>query len=152
MMIFVAHFGWGKPVMFNPWNLTINPYVGSALVAFAGPVANILAAIVFLLPVRFQSTIDPTLAIFLRQIVDLNIGLAAFNLIPVPPLDGFSVVTGVLPRPVARIFEPLRQYGFIILLLLLFLPAFGAPDLLGMMLRPIIGAVRSFVIGVALGA
>ncbi|MFN0072079.1 MAG: site-2 protease family protein [Chloroflexota bacterium] len=151
MMIFVAHFGWGKPVMFNPWNLKINPHIGSAMVAFAGPVANIAAAIVFLLPLRFQTSVDPQLGEFLRQIVSLNIGLAAFNLIPIPPLDGFSVVTGVLPRPIAEIFEPLRQYGFIILLGLLFIPLVGGPDILGAMLRPIIGAISAFVRGVALG-
>src|SRR5215210_6723719 len=48
LMIFVAHFGWGKPVMFNPGNLRMDPRLGSGIVAFAGPVANILAAIVFL--------------------------------------------------------------------------------------------------------
>lgn len=151
LMIFVAHFGWGRPVMFNPWNLKVNPHIGSAMVAFAGPLANIVCAIVFLLPLRFQSSVDPQLGDLLRQIVSLNIGLAAFNLIPIPPLDGFSVVTGVLPRPIAQIFEPLREYGWLILLALLFLPMFGAPDILGAMLRPIIGAVSSFVRGVALG-
>lgn len=151
VMIFVAHFGWGKPVMFNPWNLKINPHIGSAMVAFAGPVANIAAAIFFLLPVRFQSSIDPTTGEILRQIVSLNIGLAAFNLIPIPPLDGFSVVTGVLPRPIAQLFEPLRQYGWIILLGFLFLPMFGGPDILGAMLRPIVELLRNFVFSVALG-
>ena len=87
----------------------------------------------------------------MRQIVSLNIALAAFNLIPIPPLDGFSVVTGVLPRPIAQLFEPLRQYGFIILLGLLFIPMMGGPDILGAMLRPIITLISGFVRGVALG-
>jgi len=151
IMIFVAHFGWGKPVMFNPWNLKINPHIGSAMVAFAGPVANIAAAIFFLLPLRFQGSVDPMAGELLRQIVSLNIALAAFNLIPIPPLDGFSVVTGVLPRPIAEIFEPLRQYGWIILLALLFIPMFDGPDILGAMLRPIMTLLSSFVRGVALG-
>jgi Zn-dependent protease len=151
LMIFVAHFGWGKPVMFNPWNLRVNPHIGSAMVAFAGPVANIAAAIFFLIPLRFQTSIDPVMSELLRQVVSLNIALAAFNLIPIPPLDGFSVVTGVLPRPIAQIFEPLRQYGFIILLGLLFIPMFGGPDILGAMLRPIITLVGGFVRNVALG-
>lgn len=151
LMIFVAHFGWGKPVMFNPSNLRINPRIGSGIVAFAGPVANILAAIVFLLPFRFQQQIDPTLADFITQIVRLNIGLAAFNLIPVPPLDGFSVLTGVLPGPLASIIEPLRKYGFLILLALLFLPGLGMPDFLSMALQPIIRAITVLVRGVALG-
>jgi Zn-dependent protease len=151
IMIFVAHFGWGKPVMFNPWNLKINPHIGSAMVAFAGPVANIAAAIFFLLPFRFQISVDPQMASIVEQIVRLNITLAAFNLIPIPPLDGFSVVTGVLPRPIAELFEPLRQYGWIILLLLIFLPMFGGPDLLGAVLRPIITLISGFVRGVALG-
>jgi Zn-dependent protease len=151
LMIFVAHFGWGKPVMFNPWNLKVNPHIGSAMVAFAGPVANIATAIFFLIPLRFQSSVDPQLGELIQQVVRLNISLAAFNLIPIPPLDGFSVVTGVLPRPIAVIFEPLRQYGFIILLALLFIPMLGGPDILGAMLRPIITLVSSFVRTVALG-
>jgi Zn-dependent protease len=147
----VAHFGWGKPVVFNPWNLKINPHVGSAMVAFAGPVANIAAAIFFLLPFRFQTSVDPQMGELIRTIVSLNIGLAAFNLIPIPPLDGFSVVTGVLPRPIAVIFEPLRQYGWIILLLLIFLPMLGGPNVLGAILDPIVSLIRAFVFGVALG-
>jgi Zn-dependent protease len=151
IMIFVAHFGWGKPVMFNPWNLKINPHVGSAMVAFAGPVANIAAAIFFLLPLRFQTSVDPQMEAIIGQIVRLNITLAAFNLIPIPPLDGFSVVTGVLPRPMAELFEPLRQYGWIILLVLIFLPVVGAPNVLGAILDPIVTLIRAFVFGVALG-
>jgi Zn-dependent protease len=151
IMIFVAHFGWGKPVMFNPFNLKVNPHIGSAMVAFAGPVANIAAAIFFLLPFRFQTSVDPQIVAIIEQIVRLNIALAAFNLIPIPPLDGFGVVTGVLPRPIAELFEPLRNYGWIILILLIFLPMLGGPDILGSILRPITNLIGSFVFGIALG-
>jgi Zn-dependent protease len=152
LMIFIAHFGWGKPVSFNPWNLRVNPHIGTAMVAFAGPVANIVTAIVFLLLIRLTPQVQPQVRQIVDSIVSLNIGLAAFNLIPIPPLDGFSVVTGVLPRPIAALFEPLRQYGFLILLALLFIPSLGGPDILRMILTPIIRAISVFVRTVALGA
>jgi Zn-dependent protease len=151
LMIFVAHFGWGKPVTFNPWNLRVNPRIGTAMVAFAGPMANILTAIVFLAIFRLTPGIQPQVRQVVDTIVSLNIALAAFNLIPIPPLDGFSVVTGVLPRPIAVIFEPLRQYGFLILLALLFIPSLGGPDLLRLILTPIIRTISVFVRTVAFG-
>lgn len=151
LMIFIAHFGWGKPVTFNPWNLRVNPQIGTAMVAFAGPVANIAAAIVFLLVLRLIPQIHPQVRQLVEAVVSLNIGLAAFNLIPIPPLDGFSVVTGVLPRPMAAIFEPLRQYGFLILLALLFIPSLGGPDILRLLLTPIIRTISVFVRTVAFG-
>jgi len=151
LMIFIAHFGWGKPVVFNPFNLRINPQIGSAMVALAGPVANIAAAILFLLPLRYQQPMDPRVLDLIRQVVSLNIGLAAFNLIPIPPLDGFGVLSGVLPRQFAPIIEPLRTYGVFILLGLVFLPTLGGPDVLGMIMRPILRTVEALVRGVALG-
>lgn len=151
MMIFVAHFGWGKPVVFNPFNLRVNPRIGSAIVALAGPVANIAAAILFLLPFRFQQSVEPNIVEVVRQVVSLNVGLAAFNLIPVPPLDGFGVLAGVLPRQFAPILEPLRQYGVFILLGLVLLPMIGGPDVLGMIMTPILRTVNALVRGVALG-
>jgi Zn-dependent protease len=148
LMLFVAHFGWGKPVLFNPFNLRVSPYFGSALVSLAGPVANIITA--FLIVQAFL-LFDPPLGrdarSFIAEVVQINILLAAFNLIPIPPLDGFGVVQGLLPPRLAVMLEPLRQYGVLILLLVVFLPQLGGPNLL----RPIIGPITAFVTRLVFG-
>lgn len=125
LMFLVAGFGWGKPVQYNPYALRAGPRSGPALVALAGPIANIVLAAVFAIPIRVLPLVldGPSLgmALYLAYvIVNANILLAIFNLIPVYPLDGFSVLLGVLPAELAAQYEQTQQYGFFILLLLLF--------------------------------
>ena len=146
ILLFVAGFGWGKPVLFNPMNLRINPLIGSAAVSFAGPLANIVFAIVL---VAIDKYLDPnlnqTLSAFYSRLIQINIILAAFNLVPIPPLDGFGVVQGLLPARVAYSLEPLRQYGPFILLAAIFLPQLGGPDIIGPIMDPIIDLIVSVV-------
>ena len=89
-------FGWGKPVPVNPVNLRFGPRVGLALTAFAGPFSNIVLATVIAAPLRLDLAMPPLLASALGIAISVNIGLAVFNLLPLPPLDGFSVVRGIL--------------------------------------------------------
>jgi len=101
MMMLVAALsgrgiGWGKPVPVNPRNLRYGPRVGMGLVAFAGPFANFVTAAVIGLPLRLRLNLPGTLPLLLLEVVLINIGLAIFNLIPLPPLDGYSVVQGIL--------------------------------------------------------
>jgi Zn-dependent protease len=147
LLLFVAHFGWGKPVMFNPRNLRINPLLGSAAVSFAGPLANILFAIVLnLFLTTFGTSIDPLARSFLSFLLRINILLGAFNLVPIPPLDGFGVVQGLLPPRLAYALEPLRQYGPIILLAAIFLPRMvGGPDMIGFIMDPLIDLISTLV-------
>jgi Zn-dependent protease len=146
LLILVARFGWGKPVVFNPNNLKGNPRLGSAAVSFAGPLANILIAMLLAAAVeRSTGRLDPTVAGFVLGLREINILLAAFNLVPIPPLDGFGVVQGLLPARLSYALEPLRQYGPIILLVAVFAPRLGGPDLIGPIMRPIIGAIRALV-------
>jgi len=120
-------FGWAKPVPVNPYNFTDKKY-GDIKVSFAGPASNILLAIVFGLLLRFipDGIIlgNPGIAILLSYIVFINIWLAIFNLIPVPPLDGSWILFSFLPTKLQSVQIFLKQYGIIILVLLIL---FGGP-------------------------
>ncbi|MCY3784982.1 MAG: site-2 protease family protein [Chloroflexi bacterium] len=113
LMIAIASFGWGRPVLVNPYRLRFGVNRGMALVALAGPVSNVaLAAAITPVTRQFiDSSPNDTVTLALVVIVQLNILLAAFNLLPVPPLDGFSVLVGVAPQPLADRLNELRRYG-----------------------------------------
>lgn len=117
----LAGIGWGSTPV-NPMNLRPNPRTGHAVVALAGPLANLLLAFVFSIPLRADIPMDPLLRQFLYVGAALNLLLFVFNLIPIPPLDGFAILLGVLPREMAWSLRGLERYGLGILLALLVLP------------------------------
>ena len=133
-----AFFGWAKPVPVNPYNLR-NPRRDLMLIAAAGPFMNIVLTFVILgalkLLVAF-APFDPSESALHfeinRQLIRMgfiSIFLAAFNMLPLFPLDGFSVVRGLLPEDAARQFEKLSPYGMPILMCLIFLPSLlGIPN------------------------
>ena len=114
--------GWAKPVPVNPTRLGRHWKRKFMVIAAAGPASNIVIAIVAALLLHIipisgsleEATLAP-LAVFLYRLVGLNVLLAVFNMIPVPPLDGGNVVAGVLRGPLAEAFDRLRPYGFLIL-------------------------------------
>lgn len=116
--------GWAKPVPYNPYNLR-NQRWGEALVSAAGPASNLIVALIFGLLIRFGSGFLSEDAVLLAGlIVIINIIIAIFNLIPIPPLDGSKILFDLLPRSVkvseARMF--MERYGlFIVLGVVLFL-------------------------------
>jgi len=134
LMFLVGGFGWGKPVQYNPYALRASPRAGPAIVAAAGPLSNIILAALVTLPIRAMPIVlgAPLQVIVLAGgpesiafdllvgIVYYNLILSFFNLIPVFPLDGFAILQGLLPPALAERFEMTRQYGFFILILLLF--------------------------------
>ena len=120
--------GWAKPVPVVLRNLR-HPRRDFMLVAAAGPISNLLQAVVCALVLRVvwdPETGPGLLALILRQAMYINVLLAFFNLIPVPPLDGGNVLLGLLPRHLASAYSQVRQYGFIILYVLMFTGAASA--------------------------
>lgn len=89
-------FGWGKPVPVNPTYLRFGPRVGMAITAFAGPFSNIVLATLFGAPLRVTNALPPLVSAILFTVASTNIALAVFNLLPLHPLDGFSVLRGAL--------------------------------------------------------
>jgi Zn-dependent protease len=112
--------GWAKPVPFDPRNLK-NPKRDSGLIAAAGPLTNIFVALVFGLLVRSLELfmITPTviaIALMFNYICIINISLAIFNLVPIPPLDGSGILFSLLPRSFQPFEEAFIRYGFYILI------------------------------------
>jgi Zn-dependent protease len=121
--------GWAKPVPFNPYNLR-NQRWGEALVAVAGPLANICIALIFGLAIRFGilAQFGDAFVSIARLIVFINLVLATFNLIPVPPLDGSKIIFSVLPNrlySIRQFFE--RNQIFILIFFVFFLWQFVLP-------------------------
>lgn len=125
-------FGWAKPVPVNPYNLK-NPRFDIMLIAAAGPLMNILLTIGIFIIIRvleltinftpYSSTTSYAIYQFMKTSALISVFLAAFNMLPLFPLDGFSVVNGLLPERASRQFSKLAPYGMPILMLLLFVPS-----------------------------
>lgn len=115
--------GWARPVPFNPYNLK-NQRWGEAIVAAAGPISNIVIALVFGLALRFAIMGGIDLGISVIKITSfvvlINLLLAIFNLIPIPPLDGSKILFSFLPRQTQALRNILERYGFFIVLIFIF--------------------------------
>jgi Zn-dependent protease len=118
-----ALIGWAKPVPVNLRYLR-HPRRDYMLVAAAGPASNLILAVfaavlLAILPITPQTLGEPTvsvpLAAILSRLMALNVLLAVFNMIPIPPLDGGNVLAGVLPADLAGLFNKIRPYGFVLL-------------------------------------
>jgi Zn-dependent protease len=124
-MLLLVGFGWAKPVMVNPYALR-NGRQGMAWVAAAGPLSNVVVALLFGVIARVLTIVGLDggfvfTVVFL--VVYLNFVLAIFNLLPIPPLDGYNFALALLPPRVAFSLQRYAPYGVMILLLLVLLPA-----------------------------
>lgn len=138
IMILFAHFGWGKPVQFDPYNLR-NVKRDSAIISIAGPVTNFTLAIICSVILRFIN-LD-----FLVVLIMINLSLGVFNLVPIHPLDGFKIVEGILPGHYAKQWHELEGYGMIFLLFLVF-PIFGGVSPISRIISPIISMFLSLLL------
>lgn len=133
--------GWAKPVPFNPYNLR-NQKWGEAIVALAGPFANLCLAIIFGLTLRFlagSSFLNPQFLGLAGYVVFINLALAVFNLMPIPPLDGSKILFALLPYKWHRVRESWEKYGLVLVLIFVFF--------VWQIISPIIGHLFNFLVG-----
>jgi len=118
-------YGWGKPVPVATHRLRGNRRASEALVSLAGPLSNLLLAMIAAIPLRMgwlfgTSAMNLSLQETLFSFILINLSLMVFNLIPVPPLDGASVLAWLLPPPLARMLDHLKRFGGVGLFAVLF--------------------------------
>jgi len=128
-LVLTGIIGWAKPVPVDPRYLR-NPRKDMLWISLGGPAANMIAAVALAMllhgivlsfnaaAIRSSAFLEPLIYILIRG-VQINVGLAIFNLLPIPPLDGSGILAGLLPRDMAYQFEKLQPYGFILLLILI---------------------------------
>ncbi len=145
LMLLIARFGWGKPVVFDPFNLR-HPRRDAAIISIAGPVSNLLLATTLSLLLRLVLATPYAMIVyvFVQPVIVMNVFLAVFNLVPIHPLDGFKIVGGILPPEYARQWQELESYGMIFLLFLVF-PVFG-PSPISRIISPVINFLLSLLI------
>ena len=163
LLLFIAGFGWGKPVPVNTQALR-NGRMGMAMVAAAGPLSNLLLAAVLAVPIRlgladwhspfavisstaFWTTGD-YVGLFLSAGILLNVILAVFNFIPLAPLDGFKVALGLLPADIARPIAEMERYGMVILMGIFFLGPMVGFNFFDLVVRPAVETIAGALLGV----
>ncbi len=134
IMLLIVGFGWAKPVPVNPYRLSVGPRKGMAIVGAAGPLSNFLMASIFALLFRAgvlelpnsiaDVSFSDLIALLALFIVQINIVLGVLNLIPIPPLDGFRIAVGILPREQAMSLAKTERYATQILMGLFFILMF----------------------------
>jgi len=150
IMIVFAGFGWGRPTPVSPWNLRIGEKAGMAVVSVAGPISNVIVALItgIIFQVYMNSGTDSIqVARILLTVIQLNLVLAIFNLLPIAPLDGFKIVLGLLPRDAALSFAKTERYGMMILVLIIMGDVFLNLGILGRVISPVISFLMRLVIG-----
>lgn len=124
-------FGWAKPVPFNPYNLRSKRW-GEAIVSAAGPVSNLVLALIFGFFIRFYlipaGMLENPISIICESIVAINVTLAIFNLMPIPPLDGSKIISSILPQSFMSVRHSIEGWGFFgVVIFLLFIWRFIVP-------------------------
>ncbi|MHB1418579.1 MAG: site-2 protease family protein [Bacillota bacterium] len=138
LLLLVAGFGWAKPVQVNPLYFRGDRRRGMMYVGMAGPLMNIVLAYLFAVLLRYIPAGGP-LEQVVFGVVSINIVLAVFNLIPVPPLDGSRILAGIVPKEQAGFIYKLESYGPFLLLLLV------ATGLSSVIIGPLINIVARFI-------
>ncbi len=152
LAFFIIKIGWAKPVPVNP-NYFKNPRKDMLWVALAGPVVNLILAVISAIAVKAvwflaatlpYSSIAEAILVPLNMVlmasVWINLVLCIFNFLPIPPLDGSKILAGILPPDLARSYASVERYGFVIILVLAF------SGLLSKMIMPVIAFARNILI------
>lgn len=149
----IPFIGWGKPVPVQPGNFrgkwAHHRKEGMLLVAFAGPLSNVALAILAAIPFQYMlrngiGSLDLLLA--MQVFIQINILLAAFNMIPIPPLDGYKILTGILPKFWTPVLRPLEHYGFMVLILFIFIGnRLGGGSIFTAMISPVYDGLQRIV-------
>lgn len=143
LMLILAGFGWAKPVPVNPYALRRRTPAGMMIVAAAGPLSNLLLAILAAIPFRMglltpsfgsANAFLPSVEFILTEFIFINLILLFFNMIPIFPLDGEKVLEYFLPPNGQETLNRLRPYGPMLLLILIMFGRFGGLNLLGFLI------------------
>ena len=145
MLVFV-HFGWGKPVEINPTNFNRKRSMTAqeAIVAFAGPLMNIIVAIILTIilfavvtfaPAFCLTTAGSLVVIAIQMAISVNIGLGVFNLVPLPPLDGSKILIHFLPYKARMWFTENKQIFYMVFIVL------WVTNLVSYIISPVISVV-----------
>jgi Zn-dependent protease len=154
LLLALVGFGWAKPVQFNPYALRKAPNMraGIFVVAAAGPTMNVLLAVLAAVPFRLGLVsvngilLGQPAAVILYTLLSINLVLAVFNLIPVPPLDGSRILAMLLPVQYENVMATLTQYGPFILLFMI-IPLFGGQSAVSLIVTPIVSALTRLLLG-----
>ena len=151
LLFLVAGIGWGKPVPVNPANLR-DGKLGDFYVSIAGIVTNLVVAFLFALPLRIidltggdVTAVNETWLQFTSIVTDINILLAAFNLLPIPPLDGSKAIGLFVPRRLQGAYQEYLRVGPVLLIAIFLFAVMSDARILGTILDPIIGVFGYFV-------
>ncbi len=158
LLMIVAGFGWAKPVPVNPYVLSRRSPAAPMLVSLAGPMSNLLMAILGSAPFRLglvstggirfvAGEILPNIPLFLYLFISVNLWLMLFNLLPLFPLDGEKVLDYFLPPSWAQVLENIRPYGPMILMVIIFVLPLVGIDVIGRVIQPVLGFLTRLLIG-----
>mgnify|MGYP000133981004 CR=1 FL=1 len=150
--LFLIGFGWAKPVMVNPLNLR-NPRKDNLWIALGGPASNLLSALILGLLFRIlEPILNPLefghiVMVMLLLAIRLNIILAVFNLLPIPPLDGYHILEGIVSSETYIKMQSFEQYGSIVLLGLIMISSFAGLNIFAALFNPFLRILGSLFAG-----